>query len=99
MNSKILIFLAIILSAAILGPSVRSLLDLDATSVFVIDLNEEEESQETKKDNSQQEFLFGQQGRHLFQSCETNHIIFTWAFNEEDKASLDILLPPPRINV
>lgn len=99
MNSKILFFLAILLSAAILGPSVKSLVDLDSKSILLIDLNEEEESQETKKDLTQKEFLNAQPGHQLFKILIATDTIFMWAFNEDDKTSLDILLPPPRIIV
>ena len=93
MNSKILFFLAILLSAAILGPSVKSLVDLDSKSILLI---EEEESQETKNDLTQKEFLNVQPGHQLFKILIATDTIFMWAFNEDDKTSLDILLPPPR---
>ncbi|WP_419213002.1 hypothetical protein ACNR9Q_02425 [Maribacter sp. X9] len=97
MNSKIIIFLALFLSAAIFAPSIKSLLDLDSKTGLAIDLNEEE-SQEIQNDIDQQEFLEVEKHYQFYSQAEKAMLTNFSVSNIGSSTSLDILLPPPRMN-
>lgn len=95
MNSKFLIVLVLLLSAAILAPSVIALLDLGSKTVLVLDHNEEEETEKTPNDSDQQQFL-NHQKLEFSKLTISENSINTATFNRYYDSAIDIPLPPPR---
>jgi cell division protein YceG involved in septum cleavage len=96
MNSKFIIFLALLLTLAIFAPSVRSLLNLDSNKSLVIDINEEEHQNETEDQLDQQEFVHNQNSFLLLHTVEIRLGISSDALFIKNSTPLDILSPPPR---
>lgn len=98
MNPKFVIVMVLLLSVAILAPSVIALLDLGSKIVLVLDHNEDEEPEETQNDSDQLHFLNHQKSEFL-KFTKIENLKNTASFSKYYILALDIPLPPPRFTV
>lgn len=91
MKSPVLIVLALLLTTAILAPSVITLMHIDKTDL-VIDFNEEKEE---KKEAKEKDFFLDSDLDLLAQLQGKKASIFHFYSENEYTTSLAIFLPPP----
>lgn len=94
MKSSVLIILAMLLTTAILAPSVITLTNLDEKGI-VIDFNEEEKKEE-KKEAKEKDFFLDSDGNALAQ-LQGEKVAISRLYIESDySTSLAIFLLPPK---
>ncbi|WP_394748276.1 hypothetical protein [Spongiimicrobium salis] len=90
------VFLSTLLITAIMAPSVVTILDLDCKSWSVIDLNDDENKQENKKELNEKDVFFYilESGISAFPPLKTSSNPF---YIEKGYSHVrDIFLPPPK---
>lgn len=96
MKSFILIFLSLLLAAAILAPSIITLIDLDSKTDILIDFNEEEKNEE-KKETAEKDFLFSLDSNAISWQLKEKKAISDYYFESNYSTSVAIFLHPPRL--
>ncbi|TMM59169.1 hypothetical protein FEE95_06980 [Maribacter algarum] len=93
MKSSCLILLALLVTTAIIAPSVMTLTNLDEKGI-VVDFNEEENKEE-KKEAQEKEYFLEFNLNTIAQFRSEKIVISSFYFEQDYMASLPILLPPP----
>jgi len=96
MRSSLILFFSILVTLAIVAPSVATLLDLDKDTAILIDFNEEENKKEEKKELDEKDTFFHAE----FFSASTLemtpfNLVSTYAKGYNTN-TLEIFLPPPK---
>jgi hypothetical protein len=95
LNKVAIVFLSLSMSMAIMAPSLINLLDLDATSIALVELTEEETPQKHKKQLEENKIvhrLFAAEG---FIFSEKRNKAFQYYKEGSTNYILEINLPPP----
>lgn len=96
MKSSIIILLSLLLTTAIVAPSVITLIKLDKDTALFIDFNEEENKKEEKKEISEKDVFFYTWSNYTH-SIESTPSNFISTYIEGCYTnSLEIFLRPPR---
>lgn len=96
MKSSVIILLSLLLTTAIVAPSVITLIKLDNNTALFIDFNEEENKKEGKKEISEKDVFFHTWSNYTH-SLENSPSNFISTYVEGSYTnSLEIFLRPPR---
>ncbi len=94
MKATVFVFLASLLVAAILAPSLITLSKVGEKTAFIIDFNEEEKKEE-KKESNEKEFFLDYDLFAFFHLQSSKTTISSFNVESEYTTSLAIFLPPP----
>jgi hypothetical protein len=98
MKSSVFIILSLLLTTAILAPSIVALMEYGEKTAIVIDFNEEEKKEEKKEVNEKDFFLDSDINALALLQREDNNIS-NFYIEIEYSTSIDIFLLPPEYNV
>lgn len=98
MKSTVFILLSLLLTTAILAPSIAAILEHGDKTAIVIDFNEEEKKEE-KKEVNEKDFFLDSDFDALALLQRDNNNISNFYIESEYSSSIDIFLLPPEHNV
>ena len=96
MKSSVIILLSLLLTTAIIAPSIITLMKFDNDTALYIDFNEEENKKEEKKEINEKDVFFNTWSNHTHTTTSTSSNFISTYIEGCYTNSLEIFLRPPR---